>query len=163
MFDVDRSRPGTHESLLALSVAYARAVDRRDADAFTRVFHEDATLRVGAPSEPDRVVSTIRGHAELREVPLRLAHYDHTFHMLGQASFEPDGDRVVGEVYCVAHHVQSGPAEATDTVMYIRYADTYTLGGGGRGDGDGDWRIADRLVQVDWREIRPVRLAPAPK
>lgn len=153
MRDAQASAHVDHQSLLALSVGYARAADRRDADGFAQVFHEDGTLRVSAPSEPDQVVRTIRGHDELRQVPLRLARFDRTFHMLGQASFQQDGDRAEGEVYCIAHHLETGLSAATDTVMYIRYADTYQAGG------DGEWRIADRLVQVDWREIRPVHTA----
>lgn len=146
-----RQPSGDHELLYALSCAYARAVDRRDSAGFVDVFTPDATLRITVAADPARVVRTIDGHDQLAAVPQRLARYDRTFHLLGQASYDhdPDGDRATGEVHCVAHHLTVRPPEARNTVMYIRYADSYQRGR------DGRWRIADRLVQVDWTETRP--------
>jgi ketosteroid isomerase-like protein len=146
-----RQPSGHHELLYALSCAYARAVDQRDSAGFVDVFEPDATLRITAASDPARVVRTIDGHDQLAAVPQRIARYDRTFHLLGQASYDdhPDGDRATGEVHCVAHHLTVRSPEAQNSVMYIRYADAYRRGG------DGRWRIADRLVQVDWTETRP--------
>jgi hypothetical protein len=137
------------EPLFELSRVYARAVDGRDATRFVSVFDPDATLRISATGDASTVVRTIRGHAELTAVPGALDRYERTFHLLGQASYERDGDRANGEVYCVAHHLTVHGDRAEDRIMYIRYADEY------RADRAGLWRIVDRLLQVDWTETRP--------
>jgi SnoaL-like domain len=151
--------PSTPESvrgrLFELSRVYARAVDGRDATRFVGVFDPDATLRISAVGDPATVVRTIRGHGELVRVPAALDRFERTFHLLGQAGYERDGDRATGEVYCVAHHLTVHDDRAEDMVMYIRYADEY------RADRAGLWRIVDRLLQVDWTETRPADRPPA--
>lgn len=131
------------DELFELSRVYASAADRRDRDAFLSVFAPDARLTVSRDGAGDR---TMAGHDALASIPVSLGRFERTFHLLGQARYSVDRDRATGEVYCVAHHLASG----TNTVMYIRYADEY-----GR-DASGAWRIADRRVQVDWTETRPV-------
>jgi hypothetical protein len=143
-----------HEPLFELSRVYARAVDRRDAALLVSVFDPDATLRISAVGDPSTIVRTIRGHGELVGLPVALDRFEHTFHLLGQASYERDGDRATGEVYCVAHHLAVDGERAEDMVMYIRYTDQY------RAHRAGAWRIVDRLLQVDWTETRPADRPP---
>jgi hypothetical protein len=135
-------------ALFELSRVYASAADQRDRDRFLGVFAPDARLTVCRPG-PDAVPRTITGHDELASIPTSLARFERTFHLLGQAGYEGEGDRATGEVYCVAHHLTRDAAGTTDTVMFIRYADEY------RADASGAWRIADRRVQIDWTETRP--------
>jgi 3-phenylpropionate/cinnamic acid dioxygenase small subunit len=140
---------GNDQDLRALSTAYARAVDRRDVDGFLAVFDPDATLRISVHGDPDRVAHTIRGHGELAAIPSRVARYERTYHLLGQAQYEQTDADATGEVHCVANHLDRRPDGAVNSIMYIRYADRYR-----RAD-DGIWRIVDRFVQVDWTETRP--------
>jgi hypothetical protein len=134
--------------LFELSRRYAAAVDRRDVDAFLSVFAPDGRMSLCTGRDPDEVVRVITGHEELAAVPARLRRYDRTFHFVGQAGYEVDGERASGEIYCIAHHLTVGPSGAENKVMYIRYLDEYIAGP------PGGWRIDHRRVQVDWTEVR---------
>ena len=136
---------GDADDLRALAAAYARAVDRRDADLLASVFAPDAVLEVYDPSTADAPTGVRRGHVELRAITDLIARFDATFHFVGQSRYDVDGDGATGEVYCLAHHLSGG----TDLLMLIRYDDRYRRGHDG-------WRIAHRRVLVDWKEIRPV-------
>ena len=134
--------------LWQLSVGYARAVDRRDTDAFLAVFSGDAVLSVHNPAGggPGAVY---RGHEDLARIPPRMSRYKATFHFLGQADYRSEGDTAAGEIYCMAHHRTGGADDPSDHVMLIRYQDRYGREGG-------VWRISERRVLVDWTETRPV-------
>jgi hypothetical protein len=136
-------------ALFELARIYARGADRRHAADFVGAFAPDGRLSVCATAEPGRIVRTLNGSGELATVPQSLTRYARTFHLLGQANYECDGDAAIGEVYCVAHHLTVDDVGATNKVMYIRYADDYRI------DPDGLWRIAHRRVQIDWTETRP--------
>ena len=134
------------EDLFALSANYAAAADQRDAARFVRTFAPDAVLVVHVDGRDPGKPNT--GHAELAEIPGRLGRYHRTFHMLGQATYEVDGDTATGEVYCAAHHLRVGDdGERSDRVLYIRYRDAYARI-------DGAWKITQRIVHVDWIEER---------
>lgn len=136
--------------LFDLSVRYAAGADRRDADLFVSAFLPDGRLRRFDGADAVAPTSDRRGHAALREVPGLLARYAHTFHHLGQARYDEDGEVASGEVYCVASHVSAGEPStpAMVHVMHIRYLDTYRRVATG-------WGIEDRRVVVDWAERRP--------
>lgn len=134
-------------ALRNLAERYAQGVDRRDRDAFLSAFHPDATLAVHHPSEKEEGINVMRGHEQIGRVPEFIKVYPKTYHVLGQSTYEIDGDTATGETYCVAHHLTPDRHGGTNYVMYIRYADTY------RRD-DGEWRIATRRVNVDWTDQR---------
>jgi hypothetical protein len=136
--------------LFELSRRYAAAADGRDVEGFLSVFVPDARLSICSGPVPGQVVRVVSGHEELAAIPTSLARYHRTFHFLGQSGYQREGDRASGEIYCVAHHLTVGPSGAQDKVMYIRYADEY------HADAVNAWRIAHRLVRIDWTEIRPV-------
>jgi hypothetical protein len=96
------------------------------------------------------------GHEALALITERIGRYQLTFHLVGTASYDlaqvAEGV-ATGEVYCEAHHLSDG----TDHLMFIRYADCYTIGG------DGGWRIADRRLLVDWAEERSITLRSVPQ
>lgn len=144
-----------YEALRSLAASYAAGVDRRQRDLFLSAFHPGATLAVHRPrAQPDDEPQFMRGHAELGRVVELIARYPMTFHLLGQARYEVDGDRASGEVYCVAHHYAPGDEGARDHVMYIRYDDVYSR------DHGGPWKIDRRDVRTDWTETRQVTDAP---
>ena len=128
MDQIDRE---DHAALRSLADAYARSVDRRDADAFLAVFTDDGVLETPAGSR--------RGRAQLAEILDRIAVYARTFHLVGQATYDLDGDAATGEVYCMAHHWNE---DGSGHVMYIRYHDRYRRDAGG-------WRISERRLLVD--------------
>ena len=104
-------------ALRALADQYAWAVDRRDRDGFLGVFHPDGVLVLLDHADPTVVTATRRGHAELADITERIARYDKTFHFVGNARYEIDGDRATGEVYCLAHHLTPDRHGGTDLVQ----------------------------------------------
>jgi len=137
----------TRAALRNLAERYAQGVDRRDRDIFLSAFHPDASLAVHHPSEQEEGVNVMQGHEQIGRVPEFIQVYPKTYHVLGQSTYEIDGDAATGETYCVAHHLTPDRHGGTNYVMYIRYADTYRRE-------DGGWRIATRRVNVDWTDQR---------
>jgi SnoaL-like domain len=135
--------------LRSLSERYARGVDRRDPAMFVGVFHADGVLEVYHPRHTDVLARQMQGREELGRVTELIKRYERTFHLLGQSSYDVDGDSAVGEVYCVAHHISSIDGEDTDRVMYIRYEDEYRYR-------DGRWGIQRRRLRNEWEELRAV-------
>ena len=129
--------------LATLSFRYAAALDQRDQSALLAVFHPDATLRAHPPG---RGPMTLTGREELAKLIQAVSYWPRTFHLVGQGLFQVDGERAVGEVYCVAHHFNSfEPGRLDDDVMYIRYQDVYVC------DGRAGWLIMERVVVTDAR------------
>ena len=137
----------TRAALRNLAERYAQGVDRRDRDVYVGAFHPDATLEVHHPTESEEGINVMRGHDQIGRVPDFIKVYPKTFHLLGQSTYDLDGDRATGEVYCMAHHLTPDRHGGTNYVMYIRYDDTYRCD-------DGEWRIATRRVNVDWTDQR---------
>lgn len=128
---------GDRRSLSELSHRYASHVDDRDLDALGTLFTDDAVLVSGAGP---RV-----GRAEILTAMRKLDRYDRTFHLVGQVRLWVAPDGVHGETYCEAHHF-SRVADGTtsDHILYIRYHDTYALGGS---DPEG-WRFTRRALDI---------------
>jgi ketosteroid isomerase-like protein len=152
-----RTDPATSAALRSLARDYASGVDRRDRELLLSAFHADATLTVARYDDPTSSPRTMTGHDEIGRIVERIARYSHTFHFLGQHDYRLTDAGATGEVSCIAHHRWTDDGDR-DHVMYIRYADEYRLGD------DGRWRIAARIVGVDWSETRVIDApgTPAP-
>lgn len=140
-------------ALRVLSCEYAAAADSGDVARFLSVFTLDGTLTVPGPPE-----HTLRGQTELAVVPGLLSRYHRTFHLVGQGTYRQiSNGSAVGEVYCVAHHVErvaGGDTDmGTDKVMYLRYQDEYS-------DSETGWRISHRTLDVRWTDHQAVHLTP---
>jgi len=145
--DLDLRAATDQLALRALGERYAAGVDRRDRELFLSAFHADGVLVLLDRADPTQVTATRRGHGELGVVTELIAHYDKTFHLIGNARFDVDGDRATGEVYCLAHHLTPDRHGGTDYVMMIRYQDVYSRR-------DGHWGIDERRLITDWTETR---------
>ena len=160
--------PSDAEALRALSADYAAAVDGRDGDAFAALFSASGELLV--PDVPDDLSPVVRraGRESLRLVPDELRRFARTFHQVSDHRFVFKGDRALGEVRCVAHHVavasrghrtrgrsrgKTGDSVGTDTVWFIRYVDDYLRTPAG-------WRFERRALHLEWIEERPVTVLP---
>jgi hypothetical protein len=140
-------------ALRSLAERYARAVDRRDGDAFAELFTQNGVIRSFSPADSETPNKETVGREALAQVPAAVAAtYTHTQHFLGQSTYEIGAGVAAGEVYCTAHEVAARPEGGeTHWTMFIRYADRYRLGA------DGRWRFEERRVLVDWMESRIVR------
>ena len=128
--------------------AYARHVDRRDAERFVELFEPDATLRMVRRGHEEEPVQS-RGHRQLAKVVGALGRFDVTYHLVGNHTVHVAGDDATGEVYCVAHHLATDDAGCVDHVMHLRYLDRYHRTAG-------VWRFAERETHVEWTLDQPV-------
>jgi SnoaL-like domain len=126
---------------------YAVAVDERDQAAFVALFTPDAQLTTF--DADGRASRTYTGHDDLAAIPVALARYDRTLHLVSTHRVTVDGDHAVGTAYCEAHHLRTA-ADSTyrsDRVLFIRYDDRYARRGSG-------WLIVAREVHIRWSEER---------
>lgn len=144
----ETERLAAEGAIRRLCAAYARAVDRNDAETFAGLFCADAVLE--GPG------FRLEGIAQIRAVPAMLRQrYRCTLHLLHNQTLAFAGDGAAGETYCLAHHLTDrGGGEASDLVWAIRYQDRFVRQGA-------DWKFASRSVLLDWTETRTVSL-PAP-
>ncbi len=124
--------------LRALSVTYARGLDRHDRDLVRSVFADDATTHYG---------SFRGGPDEMADMAMQaLSAYQATQHVLGQINLTIDGDDAVGEVYFQAFHQHT--TEGFDRFICGRYVDRYRRSPEG-------WRMTHRTEVVDWTRTEP--------
>jgi len=118
---------------------YTRGVDRCDAAAIKSVYHPDARDRHG---DFDGLGTDFADHVTRAE---RLREFIAGSHYVSNVTIELDGDRAFVETYFMAVNVK---------------ADHSLLSVGGRYIGRferraGEWKIADRLVVIDWDTFGP--------
>jgi len=131
-----------------LSVAYARAVDFRDYDAFVDLFADDACLELGMRLEGKEA---IRRSMEARAEDIR------TRHVLTNISVEArDSRHARGTVYLTLYrHVgldsmRDAPIPSTVPTAVGHYDDTYVLTTAG-------WRFQTRKLHVAFRNPATIR------
>lgn len=127
---------------------YCRGVDRCDAELISSCYHADSTDDHGLWKGPGIefgpfCAETLRKHTSA------------TQHKLGQSMIEVEGDTATCETYVVAYHrIENGDETLLDTAG-ARYVDRMQRR-------DGVWKIADRLVVVEWDRRERVERAFAP-
>jgi 3-phenylpropionate/cinnamic acid dioxygenase small subunit len=133
-----------------LAAHYARAVDRRDYDAFARIFTRDGRVAVYY-GDPAFVAPTneMRGIDKIMKGMRGIEQYRRTTHFVGNQTVELEANRAMAETYCLAHHLHEVEGRWSNFIMSIRYADRCVREPEG-------WRFAERVLTVDWTEERPV-------
>lgn len=126
-----------------LQVRYCRACDRMDFDLLRSCFHPDATTDYGYfGGTVDEFIEGARAG---------LPGYVATTHNTGNQIVEVSGDSAWAEHYTVATHRiaadEIGPER--DFITAVRYVDRVECRGG-------DWRIARRVLILDWMRSDPV-------
>ena len=131
-----------------LSVAYARAVDFRDHEAFIELFADDARLELGLRLEGKEA---IRRSMEARAEDIR------TRHVLTNISVEAlDSKHARGTVYLTLYrHVgldslRDTPVPSTLPTAVGHYDDTYVLTAAG-------WRFQTRTLHVAFRNPATIK------
>jgi SnoaL-like domain len=128
-----------------LVLDYARGADTRNGALFASVFTEDGELEYNGRKSA--------GTHQLSKIPGGLNAYEKTYHTVLNTVIDLDGDTATGEVYSASHHLRPIEAGAfSDRVMYITYRDSYARTAQG-------WRIAKRLVDVQFIEYKPVQVS----
>lgn len=140
-------------ALRDLVEGYAFCVDSDDPGSAARLFAPDGELRIFHAGQAEPVRERI-GREAIATAMAGLSRYDRTMHVVANHAVEIDGDTATGHTYCLAHHVRDvewsdGTTAPSDYVMHIRYLDRYERL-------DEGWRIAQRHLQVESIEDRPV-------
>ena len=116
-------------------VAFARAMDERDWDAFAEITSDDVTANLGQGelAGRDTIVAFIRSF---------LDHCGPTQHLLGNVIIDVDGDTAKSSAYVRDMHIGSGAQSDLRFYTLGRYYD--------------DWQKIDN----DWRMVRRVKQNP---
>jgi hypothetical protein len=151
MADHTEISPGEVADRLAIRElidAYAHCADRRDAAGQMALFTVDAHFVVFMDSRNRQPDQEFHRREDLAPVFDHLNAYEATTHFNGQSTIVLNGDRGTGESYCLAHHVSVVDGKRSLMVASIRYLDNFAKQ-------DGRWLFSERLLLVDWIEIRP--------
>jgi 3-phenylpropionate/cinnamic acid dioxygenase small subunit len=126
-----------------VQVRYCRACDRRDFEALRACFHEHATADYG------------HGVWNLEEYIAHAtsmsANFIATTHNTGNQLVEVEGDTAWAEHYTIASHRWpiDEAGDTRDLTAAVRYIDRMERR-------DGEWRIARRMMLLDWHRVDPV-------
>jgi hypothetical protein len=120
---------------------YARGVDRCDEELIASAYHEDSYDEHGA-------FHGTGSEFAAWVVELLKKAFVSTTHRISNVTIKFEGDLAKVESYVVAYHKTKG--ETPDLIIVgARYLDDFSRRGG-------DWRIARRIVVVDWSQVMPV-------
>jgi hypothetical protein len=126
-----------------VQVRYCRACDRTDFEALRACFHPHATGNYG---EGDWNLDEYMAHAMAMS-----ANFIATTHNTGNQLVEVDGDTAWAEHYTIASHrwPLDDNGQTRDLIAAVRYIDRMERI-------DGEWRIARRVMVLDWHRVDPV-------
>ena len=127
--------------------AYAHCADRRDAKGQMALFTENTAFQVFMDSRSPEPTYILHGRDALAPVFEDLNQYQSTTHFNGQSTIRLEGDRAIGESYCIAHHLKVNGDNRTLMLASIRYLDQFVKQ-------DGAWLFAERKLMVDWTDTR---------
>lgn len=140
MDDQQLERLSDQLAIQKVLATYCRAVDRCDHDLLKSVYWPDATDNHGV----------FNGNAlEFAAfiIPL-LREMGQTMHQISNVLIDLDGDQARVETYVCAHHLIPSEQGAKDMIFLGRYLDRFERR-------EGEWRIAYRLVIMDWNRNHP--------
>ena len=127
--------------------AYAHCADRRDAKSQMALFTENTAFHVFMDSRSPEPTYILHGRDALAPIFEDLNQYQSTTHFNGQSTIRLEGDRAIGESYCIAHHLKVNGDNRTLMLASIRYLDQFVKQ-------DGAWLFAERKLMVDWTDTR---------
>ncbi len=128
--------------------AWAHCADRRLAERQAGLFTEDGGYDVyTADPATSAPIDGRRGRAEIVKALAVLDKYTHTTHFNGQSAVVIQGDRAVGESYCLAHQIFEENGERKLQLLSIRYHDDFARVGD-------RWFFVHRKLIIDWSDTR---------
>jgi hypothetical protein len=139
--------PKTIDDIIAESeikdvhLRFCRANDRRDEALMRSCFHPGAIVELHKPLDIDAFIAL--GNK-------MLSRYTVTWHNTGNQLVEVSGDIAWAEHYTISAHRIAADAEGPerDLIAYGRYIDRMEKR-------NGEWRIARRLMLVDYTRLDP--------
>lgn len=137
----------SEREIRAVLQRYCRGLDRLDEELAKSAYHEDA--------HDDRGVIRGNAHDFVKQiVPVLRDAYTGTLHTLHGTTIEIDGDTAGVETYCTAYHYRESDGVKRVEQYAGRYVDRFERR-------EGAWKIARRLVLIDWSLVQEVPLDPA--
>lgn len=134
----------------AAMTRYCRGIDRLDEDLIRSAYHRD--------SYDDHGMYKGDGYAFAADVvPKMREAFESTMHFIGNSHIELDRDVAAVETYFIAYHVLREVTEGRRLMTFAgRYADRFERR-------NGEWKLASRIVVLDWDEIRDLGAANPPE
>ena len=135
-------------ALRRLVDAWAHCADRRLAEAQSNLFVPDGTI-LNYEGDPNTHAphSTIKGRPAIRSALAVLNTFTVTLHMNGQSDAVIDGDRAIGETYCLVHQFSEQNGQRKCQTLGIRYYDAFLRQ-------ESRWYFAERKLVIDWSDSR---------
>lgn len=135
-------------TLRRLVDAWAHCADRRLAEQQSNLFLPDGVI-LNYEGDPNTHPphSTIKGRAAIRSALAVLNTFTVTLHMNGQSDVVIEGDRAIGETYCLVHQFTEQNGQRKCQTLGIRYYDQFLR----RED---RWYFAERKLVIDWSDTR---------
>jgi SnoaL-like domain len=136
-------------ALRRLVDAWAHCADRRLAEQQSNLFTPDGTI-LNYEGDPNTHPphSTIKGRAAIRSALAVLNTFLVTLHMNGQSDAIIQGDRAIGETYCLVHQFTMHDDQRKCQTLGIRYYDQFLRQ-------ENRWYFAERKLVIDWSDTRP--------
>ena len=119
---------------------YCRGIDRCDGELLKSVYWPDAVDNHGVFN------GTAMDFVE--HIIPALKRLQHTMHQISNVLIDLDGDRAKVETYVCAYHIGETEKGLRDLIFLGRYLDRFERR-------NGEWRIAERLVVMDWNRNHP--------
>ena len=149
-FTVSPNEAADRLAIRELVEAYAHCADRRDASGQMSLFTADSHFVVYMNAKDPTPSMDLHSRDALAPVFADLNKYDATTHFVGQSTILTlTDDRATGEAYCLAHHVRVDGGKRRLMIASIRYQDTFVRI-------EGAWLFAERRLDVDWIDERPL-------
>ncbi|MCX4695645.1 nuclear transport factor 2 family protein [Streptomyces sp. NBC_01408] len=137
----------SEREIRAVLQRYCRGLDRLDEELAKSAYHDDA--------HDDRGVIRGNAHDFVKQIiPVLRDAYSGTLHTLHGSTIEIDGDTAGVETYCTAYHYRESEGVKRVEQYAGRYVDRFERR-------EGAWKIARRLVLIDWSLVQEVPLDPA--
>ena len=127
---------------------WAHCAERRLAEQQSNLFIPDGVLLnyEGDPNthEPH---SILKGRLAIRTALAVLNTFTVTLHMNGQSEVAIQGEKAIGETYCIVHQFKTVNGRRNCQTLGIRYYDQFFRE-------ENRWYFAERKLIIDWSDTR---------
>jgi SnoaL-like domain len=135
-------------ALRRLVDAWAHCADRRLAKEQSNLFVPDGTiLNYEGDPKTHEPHSTIKGRTAIRTALAVLNTFTVTLHMNGQSDAIIQGNRAIGQTYCLVHQFTTENIQRRCQTLGIRYYDQFVRE-------ENRWYFAERRLIIDWSDSR---------